>query len=688
MKDSKRPASSPLFLAAAVVPVAVLVFLYYRYSFLPAAPYLSLGGESNPHPTILSLFVEHALYLLGAGLIAVAALSGGLFFMKLFHVASLPPLEEVVCAFALGLGVLSLSTLLLGLAGFLTPAAAGPLVVVLGGLGAGALPEFIGRIRGVKLAALSPMERFFAAVVAAAALVTVVYAFAPPVYFDTLEYHLGAPARYFAAGRISFLTSNVYSNFPSACEMLYLVSMCLTGSKMAGAVLGNILNAYVAIAAVTAAFCLGRWISSRAAGLFAAAALILSPGFFQVATGYYVEPLQTLYTILALLAVGRFLQSRARAVCVLAAALAGLAMGVKYPAALFVAVPLALAVLLARTPPASRVKSFAVFSGIAIAVVAPWLLKNIIFTGNPVYPLLYSVFGGRDWSPLQDARWAFAHTPKGGLALEQWARHVFALFFSNENVTLLSFAFVPLAFAKRPLPKRILYVFLYGVLYVLLWFVATHRIDRFALPAFAVLGAVSGAGFVLLRPGWVRRAACALVVLLALTNLLYVSALYGHAVKMDLSVPLFGQYDRFLSRVHPAYDSWVHLDETVPPMSRVLLVAEAETFYLDVDFAATTVFDVKPLETMYDKASGDPAALAAAVKAAGFDYVFVNWATFRRQQETYSFTFADKTLPGYSRTINPALFDSMAGTGRIKLVYSSGPDVYPGVPAYVLYSVE
>ena len=30
-------------------------------------------------------------------------------------------------------------------------------------------------------------------------------------------------------------------------------------------------------------------------------------------------------------------------------------------------------------------------------VMTPWLAKNVIDTGNPVYPLGYRVFGGRHW---------------------------------------------------------------------------------------------------------------------------------------------------------------------------------------------------------------------------------------------------------------------------------------------------
>jgi hypothetical protein len=674
---------------SALVASCCLALLYYVYNFVPSPPYWSITQSTNTHLTVLLIFLERLSYLGGAALIMAAAFSAGLFFLRLLRLCTLPLIEEAVYAVGIGLGILSLATLFLGLGGYLTAAAFGPLVVIVGSLGAMNIGAFVKRLRAETVGGWSWIEKSLAAAALSGAVITVVYAFNPPLYFDALEYHLGATASYYRAGQISYIHYNVYSNFPAGGEMLYLLSMALVGSKFAGAVLGNVLNAYIALAAAAAAFCLGKWISGRAAGLFAAAALVTSAGFFSVATGYYVEPLQTLYTLLAVLAVGRFLQSGERCLLICGAASAGLAMGVKYPAAVFIAVPLALAVLMRRGTLLSRLAAFSSFTAVAILLVAPWLVKNLVFTGNPVYPLLYGIFGGRDWSALQDARWLAAHTPKGGLAWEQWARHVLTLFFSNENITLLSFIFVPFALAARPRVKRLLFVVAFAALYVLLWFAATHRIDRFALPALAVMGAASGAGLFALSRGWIRRLAAGAAVLLLSTNLLYMAAAYGHALQIDLSVPLFGAYEDYLLRKMPVYPMCAYVNEAVPPTAKVLMVGESETFYFDAAYSSTTVFDVKPLEEMIRNApSGDPAAVAGKIKAAGFDFLFVDWATFRRQQETYAFEFEGRTVPGYSELITPAFFDSMVATGKIKKEFSAGPQVYPGVAAFALYSVK
>ena len=72
-------------------------------------------------------------------------------------------------------------------------------------------------------------------------------------------------------------------------------------------------------------------------------------------------------------------------------------MACKYPALISAVVPfglVALADAVRRRSPAGRARLRA--SGWAV-VMAPWLAKNVIDTGNPVYPLAYRVFGGRHW---------------------------------------------------------------------------------------------------------------------------------------------------------------------------------------------------------------------------------------------------------------------------------------------------
>jgi len=51
----------------------------------------------------------------------------------------------------------------------------------------------------------------------------------PPIFYDSLVYHLAVPRQYIAAGRIVDLQGNIYSYFPGLVQMNYLVFMQLGG---------------------------------------------------------------------------------------------------------------------------------------------------------------------------------------------------------------------------------------------------------------------------------------------------------------------------------------------------------------------------------------------------------------------------------------------------------------------------
>ena len=60
----------------------------------------------------------------------------------------------------------------------------------------------------------------------------------------------------------------------------------------------------------------------------------------------------------------------------------------------------------------------------AFALAAPWLLKSYIYTGDPLYPVLWKYFGGIEWSDaLSEQFWTWqnsigmGHTPRDYLLL-------------------------------------------------------------------------------------------------------------------------------------------------------------------------------------------------------------------------------------------------------------------------------
>ena len=79
-----------------------------------------------------------------------------------------------------------------------------------------------------------------------------------------------------------------------------------------------------------------------------------------------------------------------------------------------------------------------------VLAVGPWLLKNLVATGNPVYPLAFGLFGGRDWDAASHAKWRAGHSPKT-YALSDLAEKFIDVTAKADWLSPLLFGLAPLA---------------------------------------------------------------------------------------------------------------------------------------------------------------------------------------------------------------------------------------------------
>lgn len=222
---------------------------------------------------------------------------------------------------------------------------------------------------------------------------TLLVALAPPVKFDTLVYHLALPVTYINSGRFEYVSTNVFWGMPQLAEMLYTWSMLLAGG----------------VRALPAATCLGWAIGLLAlvgllgtatrryssAGWVAPASLLAGSTIASSLGWGYVEWFTILLGWAFLASLDRWqantTKDRPRIWLVIAGAFAGFAFGSKYSAG---ALLFAGVVFLGRKIWQDRdwktgLFDISSFLFVAVAAVSPWLLKNLITTGNPLYPFLF-----------------------------------------------------------------------------------------------------------------------------------------------------------------------------------------------------------------------------------------------------------------------------------------------------------
>jgi len=595
---------------------------------------------------------------LAAGLVAGAALALGEGLLRLLRVRDrLRWVERLPLAYGLGTTSLGLITLIVGRLGGLTP------YRVRLGLGVLLILGLVDLIRrAFKPAAQCPTPPLVAepgtpswrtawigfglVVVAPFLILMTLGAMLPSIDFDAIEYHLQGPKEYYLSGQIRFLTHNVYTSMPFNVEMLHLLCMEVLDDWWKGALAGQLLIALYALAAGWMVALTATRLASVRAGVMAAVVYLTTPWIFRLGVISYVEgPLCYYHAALVWMAVVAWpvtepaLRNRLWGIL---GALAGGAMACKYPGLISAVIPFGvLAVVVAWKRSAwSVVATFAL--GCAI-VMTPWLGKNLIDTGNPVYPLGYRVFGGSHWDLAREAKWNNAHGTKA-VTWPDFQQAVVDVAGRSDWQSPLYVALTPLAFFRRGTRRGTLA--LWGlVLYLFLtWWFLTHRLDRFWLPLLAPWAVLAGLG-----ADWVRSRGWsvllgALLFLAVTTNLSYTSsALTG-----------FNEWTNDLNHLRRSVPEFLNpplasLDQQLPPDARPLLVGQAAVFHLQHQVIYNTVFDNENIELLTRDRSAEEVRSALAKR--GITHVYVDWFEIERYRSPGNY--------GFTSYVTPELFDRL-----------------------------
>ncbi|MHC5108266.1 MAG: hypothetical protein ACYTHJ_00130 [Planctomycetota bacterium] len=458
--------------------------------------------------------------------------------------------------------------------------------------------------------------------------------------FDILEYHLQLPREYYQEGRITYRPHNVYANFPSNVEMLYLLSMIVLEDVHDVGVVANYVHWIFGCLAVLAAWAIGRdW--SEHAGIVAAVSMGCANWLWYLSGLAYVELAMLFYGLVATGLVLRALQTDHRTIHMLVAGLvAGLACGCKYTSVPMIALPLlilfALRPCLARDEPAAGWSTIfkpaslkplgAGILGVALTF-GPWLGRNMVFTGNPVFPLADSVFPARPpgWSDDSANRWHQGHQaapqqrslPARFSALwtyvpgDHWQRF---------GPAIILLALAGMIGRRRYDADRFLLALL--LIQVVVWLFATHLYARFAVVFLIPMSLLAGRA--VLAPG--RRRVVAVIGCLlggAVWNVAY-------AVKLvQAEAPYGSSASEFCNGLYLGLEHFGVVNNELPADSKVLAVGEAKAFYFkrDVDYA--TVFNVHPLVAVIEESKDDRAVMNWLARE-GYTHVLVNWSEIRR----------------------------------------------------------
>ena len=566
---------------------------------------------------------------------------------------TITPLEENLTGFALGLGGLAYAMLLLGLAHGFYPISAAGLIAVLLLLGGREHGRMAAQVRARFARGFSQTPPGWGAMtlfllLAAVALCGV---FAPPTLteWDSIAYHLADPKIYVQAHRILYLPWEDHSNFAFNLEMCYTFGLLLHSVPLA-----KLFHFACGVGLVCAAYRLGSLLLSARIGLWGALLLASSPLVFWEAGTAYVDLAVSFYATLTLLALAHGVRAKNDAWFGLGAVLMGLTLSTKGTALGILAlltVGLLVWRLRERRGTAHSIRFVLLWAAAALAVGSPWYLKSFVNTGNPVYPLFFSIFGGRDWSASAAAAsgaWNAGFGAGHGLAglvlvpwnltmallpghvafttganlPQHWAFNDYQTPLMTVTPLLLAVVFVPLGL-RSPAPAAVKVLSAYALASLLLWF-ATQQHVRYLLPLLPVLCLLAGWALdrALAEGLWAGRALAALAACSAAFSLFIGGQFLASQLPVDVGAV---SRDAYAAHGDPAYPAMQYINTRLPAGSKVVFYGNPLGFYCDKPYLWG-----EPGHSTYVTGTGPqtPEDLRQRLTGLGVTHILVNTAYF------------------------------------------------------------
>jgi len=487
----------------------------------------------------------------------------------------------------------------------------------------------------------------------------------PSTDFDVKAYHLVGPKEWFQAGRITFLPHNIYTSFPFLTEMLLLSTMVLSGDWFTGGIAGQLVLASFGVYAAMIVFQLAARFG-RAAGWAAAVVYVTTPWVCRISIIAYVEGALAAYLAATLACFLQARRSPGLGWASLCGLFAGSAASCKYPGVISALVPFGLLVLLDgfRSAKESRfyaaIVRAAVFSAAGLAAFGPWLLKNLVQTGNPVYPLLWGLFGGRAFDVQLNAKFKAGHALpvevlKNPLAWipDLW-RHVNDIAIGSDWQSPLMFGLAPMAVlvwwssrrrqdstsADRDLSADLAVMLAFAAWLFFTWWALTHRIDRFWVPMLPVLAALAGIALSAILRVARGPIIAAIVITITLTTWYHLAFIASPFIAFNAYL----MNESVARRI--AETPGMTIVNTLPENSVTLLVGDAAVFEARRPVIYSTVFNSNVFEDLFAAPSspGEPrslrpaAELKAILKERGITHLLVNWNEVLRYRTTYGYT--------------------------------------------------
>jgi hypothetical protein len=493
----------------------------------------------------------------------------------------------------------------------------------------------------------------------------------PLILYDSQLYQLSAPVQFLRAGGLVNIPWNVLTNGPLGLQLTFGMSWVADPTGNTFKLLLSVFGCLLLLMAARIAGELGLQ-SSLLAALFVAA----YPEFWLHQTFGVIDLPVAVFLLAGVLWWREALEQQNWSWALQAGIAFGLVLASRYQAVALIG--LAMLVVLVDESLRNRehivrnLSKCVVTVCVAALIVSPWLIRNYLHFGNPVYPLLHNWLGGPEWSAVQDARFQLdiMGRPWSDLTtLQKVMSPVMALFMTPNNglfgIVLLLGTLLAIGTNYRSI--RILAIIGIGILVIWGFMHPMPGVELLRYNAAGLVLMLSCTGAILgshrmrewrgVHIGVFLAAGSLILGLTALQSILPVWQTLTDSNARILfwraNVPSWQAFEFANAKLDASHD-------------RILMIGESRGVWLEIPFIGPTAFNGPQLDHVF-KPDISPEKWTRRLHEMGITHLLISFPEWQRFQKGYNYFKPPNEFDGWLRSL-PLLFDDTRGTILVSVI--------------------
>ena len=492
----------------------------------------------------------------------------------------------------------------------------------------------------LKLPQLSFKNLLYLAILLMFIIPAFVGALAPPSFYDSLVYHLSVPSQYVKNNKIFFIESNLFANFPQNIEMLYTMALVLYNDTLANLLhflflpLTLLLLYGFLLQEQGESKCSSSCKENNSVPLLAILIFVTTPAIILISSGTYIDMGLTFYLFLSFICLMEWIKNNDKRLLILAGLFSGFSAGIKYIAIISIFIFIFIIIYNSIKTKQNIFILVCLFVFANLIIISPWLIKNYIFTKNPLFP--FFIFSE---APLYIKKYLNHVANHGSYGFASFIGLPWDLTMAGFNfgggfdiIGPLYLVFLPTLLFIKGTGNSIKIGVFYLIAYFVIWSLSA-KVLRFLIPVFPIAAIVFSSCILrLLNYGSVIKSIAKIILIVIITSNFFILIFIQNIVSPVLYV--FGNlsrdeyFTRFLRPNNP-YPAIEYMNERLTSDSKVLFVGEARNYFTKLNTVAPSPFDPDILTDAANK-SENAEELFLFLKKEGFTNILWNYPEYER----------------------------------------------------------